>query len=210
MSAADHQAEAAQNERQASQHSAQYDEAQTQTTEHCAAEKGRVCWTETTNPTDGHAKTAEDYRKLAAQHRAASQALVDAEARACAGLSDEDRDISPFEHGVDIKSVSQLREETKAGGKGQATTRDAGATIVIRAVPGLTAEWLQRIVDCHLARNAAVGHDMPEMTECPLVPNGAQAKVRSVGDGFAVDVRADDSKTAAEIWQRAQELSAAR
>ncbi len=210
MSAADHQAAAAQNERQASQHSAQYDDKQSKTEDRCTAGKGRVCWTETTNPTDGHAKTAEDYRKLAAQHRAASQALVDAETRECAGLSEEDRDTSPFAHGADIQSVSQFREETKAGGKGPATTRDAGATIVIRAVPGLTAEWLQRVVDCHLARNAAVGHDMPEMAECPLVPNGAQAKVRSVGDGFAVDVRADEPKAAAEIWRRAQELSAAR
>jgi hypothetical protein len=104
--------------------------------------------------------------------------------------------------------VSQFREE-KLVGKNR-ITRDAGATIVFRATPGLTVEWLQRIVDCHLARNSAVGHDMPEMAYCPLVPRGAQAKVRSVGDGFAVDVRADDAETAEEIWRRAQQISPTR
>lgn len=208
MSAARHQAAAAQEEDQASGHAAQHDPAADRNEERCSAGKGRVCWTVTTNPTQGHVKTAEEHRELAAQHRAASQALQSAEARACTGIDDADRDVSPFAHGADIRSVSQFREEQLVGKN--KVTRDAGATIVFRATPGLTVEWLQRIVDCHLARNSAVGHDMPEMAYCPLVPRGAQATVRSVGDGFAVDVRADDAETAAEIWRRAQQVSTAR
>lgn len=208
MSAAQHQAAAAQEEDQASGHAAQHDPAADRNEERCSAGKGRVCWTVTTNPTQGHVKTAEEHRELAAQHRAASQALQSAEVRACTGIDDADRDVSPFAHAADIRSVSQFREE-KVVGKNK-VARDAGATIVFRATPGLTVEWLQRIVDCHLARNSAVGHDMPEMAYCPLVPRGAQATVRSVGDGFAVDVRADDAETAAEIWRRAQQISTAR
>lgn len=208
MSAAQHQAAAAREEDQASQHAEQHDPDAVQTEKRCSPGKGRVCWTATTNPTQGHVKTADEHRELAAQHRAASQALQGAEARACTGIDDADRDVSPFAHGADIRSVSQFREE-KVVGKNR-VTRDAGATIVFRATPGLTVEWLQRIVDCHLARNAAVGHDMPEMAYCPLVPRGVQANVRSVGDGFAVDVRADDAETAEEIWRRAQQISPAR
>jgi hypothetical protein len=208
MSAAQHQAAATSEENQAAQHSAQHDPAAQEKQERCSSGKGRVCWTVTTNPTAGHQSTAEEHHALAAQHRAASKSLADAEARACTGLSDEDRDMSPFAHGADIRSVSQFREETVAAKS--KTTRDAGATIVFRATPGLTAEWLQRIIECHLARNSAVGHDMPEMAYCPLVPRGAQATVRSVGDGFAVDVRADDAQTAAEIWRRAQQITPAR
>lgn len=207
MSTAQHQAAAAQEENQASQHAAQHDPNSTQTNERCVASRGRVCWTETSNPTEGHRHDADKHRELAAQHRAASKALQHAETRACTGLSDEDRDVSPFAHGADIVSVSQLREDHKVGRT--TVARDAGATVVFRAAPGLTAEWLQRIVDCHLARNAAVGHDMPEMSYCPLVPRGAQAKVHSVGNGFAVDVRSDDSATAAEIWRRAQQITPA-
>lgn len=192
MSAAEHRAAADREDGHAANRGQDPDE-------RCDAGKGRVCWTPTTNP------TAEEHHQRAAEHRAASRALQDGEARACSGIEQADRDMSPFAHGADIRSVTQLREETGIGRN--KSLRDAGATVVFRATPGLTAEWLQRVVDCHLARSAAVGHDMPEMAYCPLVPAGAKAQVRSVGDGFAVDVRADEPEAAAEIWRRAQGLS---
>jgi hypothetical protein len=204
MSSAQHEAAAKNEDSQSEEHASQYDAAASETTQKCTAGKGRVCWKSTENPTEEHKKTAEEHRELAAKHRAASQALLDAETRACKDIPEEDRDMSPFSRREDIQSVSQLREETMVG-KGK-TAKDAGATVVFRATPGLTAEWLQRIVDCHIARNAAVGHDMPEMSDCPLVPKEVQAKVRSVGDGFAVDVRSDNAETAAEIWKRAQKI----
>lgn len=105
------------------------------------------------------------HREAAAKHRAASAALVAAEVQACAGISDDDRAISPFEHPADIIQVEPLilRGDTgKLGPGGQML----GATVTFRAVPGLTAEWLQRLVNCHLARNAALGHVVPEMPDC--------------------------------------------
>ncbi len=206
MSAAQHQAAATREENQAAEHSSKYDSSAGGKDVRCPGGRGGVCWTRSTNPSASHHKDAEEHRKLAAAHRVASQALRDAEAQACAGLPEEDRDVSPFEHDADIQSVTLLQEERRVGKT--TTKRDAGATIVFRATPGLTAEWLQRVVSCHLARNAAVGHDMPEMSACPLVPEGAQAKVRALGAGFAVDVHADDPKTAAEIWRRAQLVKA--
>jgi hypothetical protein len=205
MGAAQHEAAAVGEEKQAAEHGALYDPAAQQTRESCSAGRGEVCWTETSNPTEAHKKAAQEHQEIAAEHRAASRALTDAEARSCAGISDKDRDTSPFAHRADIQSVSRMQEDTTAGKI--SVKREAGATIVFRAMPGLTAEWLQRIVDCHLARNASVGHDMPEMAYCPLVPRGAQATVTSVGDGFAVNVRADDAAAAAEIWRRAQLLT---
>lgn len=204
MSAAQHQAAASREDHQASTHAAQFDPNASESQTRCSMGKGRVCWTQAINPTASHGDTAEKHRELAAKHRAASQTLRDAEASACTGISDEDRDTSPFAHTQDIRSVSKLTRED-ATGKSR-LTRDAGATIVFRATPGLTAEWLQRIVDCHLARNAAVGHDMPEMPYCPLVPRDAKATVRSVGDGFAVSVASADPASAAAIWGRAQKL----
>ena len=133
----------------------------------------------------------------------ASQTM--AGAPAAAGISDDDRDTSPFYHRDDIQSVSVLTETVKSG-KGS-TQKEVGATVVFRAVPGMTVEWLQRVVDCHLARAAAVGHDMPEMSYCPLMPKGVKAKVTSVGNGFAVNLSADDAATVAEIEKRAQALA---
>jgi hypothetical protein len=158
------------------------------------------------NPTAEHAKDEAHHRELAAQHRAASEALRTAEASACAGIPEEDRDLSPFDHPEDIRSVSKVSEELKIGKA--VSPRTAGAEVIFRAVPGLTAEWLQRVVDCHLARNAAIGHEAAsaDMPNCPLTVRGAQASVRSVGDGFAVTIRSTDSAAAAEIQRRAESL----
>lgn len=169
-------------------------------TEHdCAASP---CWTVTA---DARAE-AERHRDLAARHRAAAAALREAEDHACAGLDEASRDESPFMHRADIASVEELWEDVRVGRS--VTRRRAGATVMFRAVRGLTQEWLQRIVDCHLARNAALGHDVPEMPDCPLVPMGVTAHVRSVGAEFAVDVRAESNEAADEVLRRARALVA--
>jgi hypothetical protein len=134
----------------------------------------------------------------------ASAALASAEASACAGIADDDRDVSPFYHREDIESVSPLSEEFKSGKT--VTKKEVGSTIVFRAVPGMTVEWLQRVVDCHVARAASVGHDMPEMAYCPLELKGVKAKVTSTGNGFAINVSSEDATTVAEIQKRAQAL----
>ena len=147
----------------------------------------------------------KEHRKVAAEHRAASTALRAAEERACVGISEDDRAMSPFEHGEDIVAVEPLVEQAPVNSKLE-VPRQVGVIVTFRAVPGLTAEWLQRLVDCHLARNAALGHVVPEMPNCPLVPRGVSARVRSVGNGFAVEVRADDRDTVREVRERAERL----
>jgi hypothetical protein len=212
MSAARHEAMAEQAERGAALHQAQYDAGASETTAHCGRTNFTVatgvatpaCWTSTRNPTAEHMEQASELRRIAAEHRTASEALRDAEARACVGVSDEDRDESPFAHREDIASAEALYASVSSG-KGQ-YSRLQGATITFRAVPGMTAQWLQRIVDCHLARNAALGHDVPEMPYCPLVPRGVTATVTPVSAGFAVAVTSDDVDTATEVFRRARTL----
>lgn len=160
-----------------------------------------VCWGTTANPTDAHLQAAQRHRRFAAQHRAESQKLRDAEARACEGVAAVDRDMSPFVHPDDILSVAPLTEALPKSG-----TRVVGAAILFRAVPHLTEAWLKRVIDCHLARNDALGHDVPEMPYCPLVPMGAVAQVTATSRGFAVAIRSSDAAAAAEIWRRARLL----
>ena len=209
MSAASHQAAAEEEEKQAAAHAQEHDPNAASTEPSCTREgtERRACWSDSVNPTAEHQKLADEHRELAAKHRAAASALVSAEAAACRGIGDMDRDMSPFAHKADIRSVSELVEETYDAGYGATEQRTVGASLVFNAVPGMTAEWLQRVVDCHLARNAALGHDVPEMPYCPLVPKGATAKVSSVGDGFVVDVRGDSDAAIQEIQRRAQILA---
>jgi len=209
MSTAGHEQAAMTEDQAAEMHQGEYSADARVTQEHCTPTQGKVCWTSSVNPTDTHYRQAEQHRTLAAEHRAASQELRAVEARECAGLDATDRDQSPFAHREDIRSVRALREPRTGTRAASATTRAAGAEIVFRAVPGLTAEWLQRIIECHLARNAALGHEeaSEEMPWCPLTLAGVESSVRSVGDGFAVDLRSADEATASEILRRAEALT---
>jgi hypothetical protein len=96
-------------------------------------------------------------RRRAADHRAASQALRSAEASACAGLSERDRDESPFAHREDIASVTPLNEPDPgiAAGPGYESgpvrggrEQLAGAIVTFRALPGMMR--IPAIVITHL------------------------------------------------------------
>ncbi len=206
-SSADHQAMAQQEDQAADAHggaakaSGSDDRFTAKNTSQC----GRSgCWTSSVNPTEEYKQDAQRHRELAAKHRAASAALVAAEQQACEGLSEDDRDISPFYHREDISSVSVLEESVPAG---KATVnKTTGAKIEFKATEGMTAEWLQRVVDCHIARASALGHSIPEMDYCPLVPKDVKATVSSTGRGFVVKVTSSDPATVKEIIRRAEAL----
>lgn len=168
------------------------------------------CWSWTSSSAEEHLESVKDHRRRAAEHRAASRALRDAEARACTWISGDDRDRSPFDHRDDIASVSSLMldEPDPDGHELGVLERErlAGAIITFRAVPGMTEQWLRRIVECHLARNAALGHDVPEMPYCPLVPKNVTAHVSSTASGFVVELESGDAETAREVLRRARAL----
>jgi hypothetical protein len=159
------------------------------------------CWTLSTR-----AAEAEKHAKMAADHRAASQALRDTEARACAGVPEADRDMSPFAHAADITSITPLNETFISGRYAQ--QQPVGVIVTFRAVPGLSAEWLQRVIECHMARNAVLGHEAAAMDYCPLVPDDITARVSSTGNGFAVILRGTTPKAISALAERAELLRA--
>ena len=184
-----------------------------------------VRWKSTENPTDGHVKEAQKHKKLAEKHRVASKALADAEKRFCAGIPEADRDLSPFYHSEDVAGVQGLKKAASGSGYGdvgggsnsvvqvQQIEKEVfgpgglqGARVTFRAVPGMTGEWLQRTVDCHLARNAVIGNDAA-MSFCPLAVTHATAVVASTGKNFAIDITSDDAGSVQEIIKRAWTLA---
>lgn len=213
MSAKNHESAAKTHQQASEEHADDYDPDAREARERCAVSPKSVqatsntdaCWTSVRNPTAVHARQAAEHRRHAADHRAASGALRGAEARSCAGLGASDRDISPFAHREDIAGVEPLKEPVN-NPKIQGT-RTVGAVVTFRAVQGMTAEWLQRIVDCHIARNSALGHVVPEMPYCPLVPKGVSAKVSSAGGGFRLSIRAEDEAGAKDVLARAERLA---
>lgn len=109
---------------------------------------------------------------------------------------------SPFTHREYIASVEPYKVSRTVGK--HTLTFVQGATIRLRAAPGLTAEWLQQYVNQHLAKMGS----MPpaNMGWCPLTVAGASASVASTGDGFAVTVFSSDRDSAQEILRRAEQL----
>ena len=114
----------------------------------------------------------------------------------------------PFAHREDIESVAQLFGLEQGRRTVESPKALRGARVAFRPVPGLSQERLQRILDCHLARNAVLGHDVPEMDYCPLVPKDVTAQVLSGGDRYLVDVQSTNPASAQEIWTRAQKIGA--
>ncbi len=199
-----HEAKAAEADASSVHHTEQYDPAARAPLDRCEGGKGgRICWTEMNNPTEGHLREAAAMSEMAAKHREASAALRLAEESACAGIAPADRDISPFHHTADIVGVEPL---TRMGEGKPAPHQTLGAIVTVQAVPGLTTEWLQRVVDCHIARNESLGNPVSEDPNCPLVPKGVSAKVSSTGAGFAVEIRASDEAVGAEVLVRAERL----
>ncbi|MBI3201141.1 MAG: hypothetical protein HYZ29_06315 [Myxococcales bacterium] len=211
-SAASHERAAAAHQRTSSEHAARYDRTARENVERCAGSRQRAahirntdtCWTSVRNPTAAHAREAAEHKRHAADHRAASASLRETEARACAGISEGDRATSPFQHPEDIESVEPF---TKPGNQPNLPGEQIkGAVVMFRAVPGMTAKRLQQLVDCHLARNSALGHVVPEMPDCPLVPKGVTATVSASGNGFRVTIRASDPEGAVEVLARTKRL----
>ena len=209
MSAAGHQQAGTAEQEEATRHMSSYEAARLAEVEQCRG-GGWVCWTSTTNPTEGHRALAERHARAARQHRSAAQALAEAEASWCDGVPDLDRDMSPFAHREDISSVAPLFRVSRSSSKAAEKRTLVGARIAFMPVRGLTRERLQAVLNCHLARNAVMGHDVPEMDYCPLVPKDVNVQVGSRGDQFTADVESRNPTSAAEILERASRLGVPR
>lgn len=145
------------------------------------------CWT-IGGPVEKHERAVRLHERLAQQHRASAQALRDAEAESCVGLAPSDRDVSPFFHSSDIAAVE---------------VSPRAVVVTFRPVRGLTEDGLRRTVECHLARNASLGHDVPHMGYCLLVPAEINASVAATAQGLVVRVSARSEDAAAELHRRA-------
>jgi hypothetical protein len=198
MSADRHEDYLARHEARAAEHQSQYDPTAQERRPNCYSRSrdidGRACWTSIVNPTREHLRNAEEHRQAADEHRSASNALRRAESQECSGVSPADRDTSPFEHVEDIASI----EVVDPDGFPQ-------AGIAFRPIGGLTVAWPARVIDCHLA---ALGHQVPEMADCPLVPRNVAATVSAAGANVVVDIGTKDPVAAREVSVRTLRLMA--
>jgi hypothetical protein len=126
------------------------------------------------------AESAESRRAAAADH----------ERSACAAVPDRDRDEGLFAMRDQIVGVQEVRDRVFP----KAPPQLVGVRIDLRATPGVTEQWIGRIIGCHVAHYAVVG-GAPAVPSPILVP-GAQVRVSSTSDGFRVSVTSNDADVA--------------
>ena len=166
------------------------------------------CATPGTRPYDmsaaGHeaAATAAPEARVGNEHLAAAESLRAAEERTCAGMPEHARDGTPYFRAEDVESVAPLYEPVPKSG-----TVLRGAVLRIRPSAGVTAEMLQRSIECHAARVATLGYDVKGMGACPLAVKNVGYAVISGGDSFLVQMRSRDRDAASEVLRRARALA---
>jgi hypothetical protein len=123
---------------------------------------------------------------------------------ACRGIPVDQWAATSLTNQADISSVQEIKPETPAS-ETESVTQRWGARIVVRAQPGMTAEWLQRVADCHTAQVAVA--EPTSLTASPLDVKGARITVTSAGDGFSVEVTSGDPRVGREILARSRPLA---
>jgi hypothetical protein len=122
---------------------------------------------------------------------------------ACVGVPEIEANGSPLVNPNDVRAVQEIKPDTPVSETETVVPR-GGARILLRAQPGMTAEWLQRIAECHMAKVAV--SSPTTLTASPLDVKGALVSVQSTGNGFSVDITSPDFKVAKEILSRSRAL----
>jgi hypothetical protein len=133
------------------------------------------------NPTAHHLRAADEHLRAAVQHDAEAQELASAEAKACQGLGEGEREACPL-----WRAVVRTAQETPRGVRQSLKSGVDGVKLAAR-------------MTCHLAHGRAHGWD----GGCPLVVPGASVTLVDAG---TMEIRGDSAQSIAAIHAEARKL----
>ena len=139
----------------------------------------------------------------AAESAAAAPAVAEAQSY-CSGVADEDRDRDPFADCALIESVGELKDREQHGKVWVDHVR--GAEIALRATPGMSTPWLERMLRCHEARLQTTA--LADRERDPLAVDHPTVLVSEQETRFVVAIRGSTNEDAREIVRRARALQA--
>lgn len=122
-------------------------------------------------------------------------------ANVCAGIPDAQARTSLTDLRADVDVVEAARETSMTK---PFLSRSVGADIHVRATPGMTAQWLARLVECHMATEL-VGAACTS-SECPLGLARVTISVSPTATGFTLAIRSNDPDVAREVARRSELL----
>jgi hypothetical protein len=122
--------------------------------------------------------------------------------------------LGPVLDGRALKNVEPLYSSTAGseGSKGDNQSELRGAVVNVQAVPGVTAEWLDRALECHSAKRVLGQGPQAGGAEDPFWLPGSvvDIDVRSAKDGFRVAVAGTSPAEGQKILTRAQSFANAK
>jgi hypothetical protein len=130
----------------------------------------------------------------------ASQATAFKQTR-CSGYAD-DAPVADILNGSAVEDVTPLYS---GGVSKTSSAKMVGASFYVRPAAGETAEWLNRAIECHSARQTADRSASPASASDPffLPDSVVSVRVHSAGDTFRIDVEGRSSVDARAIIARA-------
>jgi len=137
--------------------------------------------------TNAQAKTAADHANYIATTR-------------CNGVN-EGQPISALLGGQTVTGVRPLYRGTEPS-KSDARAQLRGAIVTVAAEPGVTAEWLDRALECHSA-DATLGQMADDGDPFFLPDAVVDIAVKPAQDGFAIQVSTTSPRDAQRILDRA-------
>jgi hypothetical protein len=155
--------------------------------------------------------SAEDHERVgaaggdaadAADHLTAAKDLRRAEEAACFEVPDAERDAGPFARRERIATVEVVRDRLFP----KMPEQPVGVAVTIRAAPGLTEQWVGRVIQCHLAHRAVVGARLAEQA-CPLSADGTRVDLSATHTGFRVTITSKDAAVARSVIARCSALA---
>jgi hypothetical protein len=127
-------------------------------------------------------------------------AAVDRERLACAEVPDRDRDAGILAMRGQIVAVEEVRDKVFP----KAPPQLVGVRIDVRATPGVTQQWIGRVIGCHAAHYAVAG--AAGAPASPVLVPGARVRVSSTADGFRISITSDDLDVARQALSAGRAL----
>jgi hypothetical protein len=154
------------------------------------------CWDAAEELAEHRRFFAERESRLARAERRTAAHMVETELAACRGLSPRELEHSPFAHRREIAEVIPHR----------VTGTLRGVRIVWKPVPGLTADWMRRAIDCHRAQFERLGEPPIYFPEDPTLVARSTVTVEERDGHVEVEIEAADDMTAQVALARARDL----
>jgi hypothetical protein len=122
----------------------------------------------------------------------------------CAGVPAKERDLGLLAYREAIVSVAPLNEDSFVGKIKVSNTE--GTVIGLRALPGISIPWLERVNSCHVALVGSGRINGSETVADPFAIPGSMVSAAEIYAGYVVFVRGMNHDAAMEISRQANAL----